>query len=88
MTEENQEKASAEEEANQFVKSYDLPVSTIVQLPKYKWEFLAKMLQDFAKQQVEKACKEKDDNIIKKLEFMIDNGLGWKDMENDNLPKQ
>ena len=23
---------------------------------------------------------------IKRLQFMIDNGLGWKDMENDNLP--
>ena len=29
------------------------------------------------------ASKEEQQNHIKKLEFMIENGLGWEDMKND-----
>lgn len=45
-------------------------------------ENVLKAMESYAKQQVAEATKQKDEDI-KKLRFMVDNGLGWKDMEND-----
>ena len=46
----------------------------------------ASLLRSYANQEVKKACKELRE-VEDKLHFMIDNGLGWKDMENDISPQ-
>lgn len=43
----------------------------------------AKDIESYKDLCVKKACKELREEEDK-LHFMIDNGLGWKDMENDN----
>ena len=43
-------------------------------------------MKSYANQEVKKACKELRE-VEEKLHFMIDNGLGWKDMENDISPQ-